>query len=144
MSRLAVVLVLLNLAVRSPTARAAEPLDPDHAAKMAKGIELFRDHVRPLLADHCFKCHGGESVESGFDMSDRAGLLKGGDSGIAVVANKSSDSLLCRLIRHQKKPYMPHEADQLPAAAIEQIANWIDLGAPYDQSLTGAKGTEPL
>jgi hypothetical protein len=124
----------------APTSgRAAEPIDVEHAAKMAKGLELFKDHVRPMLIEHCFKCHGGESVESGLDMTDREGLLKGGDSGRVVVANRSGESLLCKLIAHEKKPYMPHEADQLPAAAIEQIAAWIDLGAPYDRPLKGAK-----
>src|SRR5947209_13790957 len=84
------------LAMRA--AAAAESVDPDHAAKMAKGLDLFRDRVRPVLLERCFKCHGGESVESGFDMTDRDKLLKGGDSGAAVVVNKSSDSLLCKLI----------------------------------------------
>jgi uncharacterized protein DUF1549/uncharacterized protein DUF1553/cytochrome c len=122
--------------------RAAEPVDIEHAAKMTKGLELFKDHVRPLLLERCFKCHGGESVESGFDMTDRDGLLKGGDSGTVVVANRSSESLLCKLIAHEKKPYMPHEADKLPAAAIEEVAAWIDLGAPYDRPLKEAKPAE--
>jgi Protein of unknown function (DUF1549)/Protein of unknown function (DUF1553)/Planctomycete cytochrome C len=135
-------LAAMGLVASSPvlfTAGAAEPPDPDHAAMMAKGIELFRERVRPLLIAHCFKCHGGESIESGFDMTDRAGLLKGGDIGAVVVLNKSSESLLCKLVAHERKPYMPHEAKKLPAEAIEQIAAWIDLGAPYDQPLKGGK-----
>src|ERR1700693_6094378 len=106
------------------SARGAEPLDADHSAKMGKGLDLFRDRVRPVLLERCFKCHGGQSVESGFDMTDRDKLLKGGDSGAVVAANKSSESLLCKLIAHDKKPFMPHEADKLPATAIEQIATW--------------------
>src|SRR5260221_12767310 len=85
-------------------APAAESVDAEHGAKMAKGLDLFRDHVRLVLLERCFKCHGGESVESGFDMTDRDKLLKGGDSGAAVVANKSGESLLCKLIAHDKKP----------------------------------------
>ena len=96
------------------SARAVEPVDADHAAKMAKGLELFKDRVRPVLLERCFKCHGSESVESGFDMTDRDKLLKGGDSGAVVVPHKSAESLLCKLITHEKKPFMPHEADKLP------------------------------
>ena len=132
--------VLLLFALQR--AHSAESVDADHAAKMAKGLDLFRDRVRAVLLERCFKCHGGESVESGFDMTDRDKLLKGGDSGAVVVVDKSSESLLCKLIAHDKKPFMPHEADKLPATAIEQIGAWIDLGAPYDQPLKGIKATE--
>jgi hypothetical protein len=136
-------MILFSHAFVAPNAiRAAEPLDIEHADKMAKGLELFKDHVRPVLIERCFKCHGGESVESGFDMTDRGGLLKGGDSGAVVLAHRSGESLLCKLIAHDKKPYMPHEADKLPAAAIEQIAAWIDLGAPYDRPLKEAKSAD--
>ena len=131
------------VALRALPARAAEPVAADHAAKMTRGMALFKEHVRPLLLARCFKCHGGESVESSFDMTDRAGLLKGGDSGIDVVANQARKSRLCKLIAHTVKPHMPYEAPQLPAAAIEQIANWIDLGAPYDRPLKEAKAAGP-
>ena len=116
-------------------ARADSPVAPDHAAKMAQGLELFHQQVRPLLLQNCFKCHGGESVESGFNMTDRDGLLKGGDTGVVVVVGKSHDSLLYKLITHAKKPHMPSEAPKLPAEAIARIAEWIDLGAPYDGPL---------
>lgn len=123
--------------------RAVEPIDAGHAAKMAKGLDLFKDRVRPVLLERCFKCHGGESVESGLDMTDRDKLLKGGDSGAVVVPHKSAASLLCKLIAHEKKPFMPHEADKLSEAAINDIAAWIDLGAPYDRPLKGTKAAEP-
>ena len=40
-------------------------LDPDHAAKMAKGLDLFKSKVKPLLEGKCLRCHGGETVEIG-------------------------------------------------------------------------------
>ncbi len=120
---------------------AADSLDADHAAKMTKGVQLFTDHVRPVLLAKCFKCHGGETVESSFDITDRDRLLKGGDDGVAVLPGKSRASLLYRLVSHQKKPHMPYEQDKLPDAAIEQIGQWIDLGAPYDRPLKRAAET---
>ncbi len=111
------------------------PVDKDHAAKMAKGLELFKQHVRPVLAKRCLRCHGGKSTESEFDLHDRPGLLRGGLGGPAVVPGKHADSLLCRLISHQREPHMPQGSSKLPDATIKLIAEWIDLGAPYDRPL---------
>ncbi|MBX9789346.1 MAG: PSD1 and planctomycete cytochrome C domain-containing protein [Pirellulales bacterium] len=118
-----------------PSGAASADLDPNHAEKMARGLEVFRGQVRSTLKEHCVKCHGGQRIESEFDLTDRDRLLKGGALGAAIVPGKSAESLLYRLVAHQDEPHMPHEADKLPVAAIEQIAAWIDLGAPYDEPL---------
>jgi mono/diheme cytochrome c family protein len=139
--RLAVVLACAGIC----TIRAQAPLapkdavDPDHAAKMAMGLDLFKKKVKPLLEQRCLRCHGGKNVESEFDLTDRAGLLKGGLSGPAIVAGRAKDSLLLKLISHAQKPQMPKSGPKLSAEAIAQIANWIDLGAPYDDPLLAGK-----
>ena len=115
---------------------AAEQVEADHAEKRAKGLAIFQKDVRKVLIQHCLKCHGGDETESEFDITDRDRLLKGGLKGPAIVSGKSKDSLLYKLITHQKKPHMPAEADRLPDAVIARIAEWIDLGAPFDASLT--------
>src|SRR5207244_13480172 len=38
-------------------------------------------------------------------------------------------------ISHLEKPFMPADADKLPAEQIASISRWIDLGAPYDKPL---------
>ena len=129
------VFLLVSCCAQSFLARAAEPVAADHTAKMTAGLQLFHDSVRGLLVANCLKCHGGESVESSFDLTDRAGLLKGGENGPAIVVGNAKASRLVKLISHAAKPYMPYEKPQLPAAAIEQIANWIDAGTPYENSL---------
>ena len=110
-------------------------VDPAHAAKMQQGLGLFKSRVRQVLIDQCVDCHGGDAVESGFDLATRKGLLRGGAHGPAVVAGKSADSNVVRFIRHQQKPHMPDGGDKLPEEKIAAIAEWIDLGAPYDQPL---------
>ena len=121
----------------------APEVSKDHAAKMAKGLDVFKKHVRPVLVQKCLKCHGGKYLESEFNLSDRDGLLKGGLAGPAIVAGKAKDSLLFKLISHAKEPHMPHKASKLPAEAIAHIAAWIDLGAPYDSPLVVAKIKKP-
>src|SRR5262245_36950633 len=109
--------------------------DPAHAAKMQEGLSLFKAQVRQVLIDKCVDCHGGDEVESGFDLATRKGLLRGGAHGPAVVAGKSADSNVVRFVSHKEKPFMPAEADKLPAEQITAIGRWIDLGAPYDKPL---------
>src|SRR5262245_20110652 len=116
-------------------ALSAPPVAGDHATKMARGLDLFKQHIRPLLMEKCVRCHGGKATESEFDLTDRDGLLKGGTQGPAVVAGNARDSLLHKLVTHARQPYMPHQRGKLPAEAIAHIAAWIDCGAPYDQPL---------
>jgi cytochrome c553 len=125
----AVVLVLAGLAP------AKDEIDKDHAAKMARGLDVFKKHVRPVLAEKCLRCHGGKSTEAGFDLSDRDRLLKGGESGPAVLPGKGTDSLLYKLVARQKEPFMPRRDKKLPDDVIARIAEWIDCGAPYDDPL---------
>ena len=115
---------------------AAPQFSEKHAADMAKGLALFKSDVRGLLNQHCLKCHGGDKVRGDLDLSTRVGLLKGGEEGPSVVPGKAVSSLLYQLITHSQKPYMPAKADKLTAASIKKIADWINLGAPYDKPLT--------
>jgi hypothetical protein len=111
--------------------------DADHAAKMAKGLELFKAHVRPVLVEKCLRCHGGKTTQSEFDLSDRDRLLKGGMSGTAVVRGHADQSLLYQLITHAKDPHMPKGGRKLSPDVLRRVADWIDLGAPYDKPLVG-------
>jgi mono/diheme cytochrome c family protein len=129
---------------RSQTKPAPPKLPADHAAQMAKGLDIFKKHVKPILVDKCIRCHGGrETIEAELDLTDRDTLLKGGQSGPAIVPGKAKESLLVKLISHAREPHMPRKASKLPDAAIAHIANWIDLGAPYNAPLDASKRKAP-
>jgi hypothetical protein len=38
------------------------------------------------------------------------------------------------MIAHEKEPGMPYQAEKLPDAVITRFAEWINAGAPYDES----------
>ncbi|MEZ5302398.1 MAG: PSD1 and planctomycete cytochrome C domain-containing protein [Verrucomicrobiales bacterium] len=122
-------------AAPSPAAAAPAELPADHAARMKAGTALFQNSVRASLADHCLRCHGGEKVRGDFDLSSRELLLEGGESGPAVDLAEPGESLLLKLIEHREKPAMPAKKPKLDDATIAAIAEWIALGAPYDQPL---------
>jgi mono/diheme cytochrome c family protein len=120
----------------------AAPVDADHARDMAAGLALFKSGVRETLAKNCLPCHGGDATEGKFSLADRDSLLKGGESGLAVVPRKSGESRLVRLISHAEEPAMPQDASKLPDEDIAAIRRWIDLGAPYDAPLLAADAAE--
>ena len=105
------------------------------AAADPRGLEVFTQHLRPLLAHRCGSCHGAGSVEGEFDLSTRASLLAGGASGTAVVPGKAAESRMYRLAARLEEPHMPEEGDSLTAQELRWLAEWIDRGAPYDKPL---------
>ena len=80
---------------------------------MARGLDIFKKQVRPALVQQCVKCHSGETPEAGLDLTTRDGLLKGGDSGPAIIPRDAKNSLLYKLVTHAKKPHMPKKAPTL-------------------------------
>jgi hypothetical protein len=87
----------------------------------------FENHIRPLLKAHCFECHGeGKRLKGGLDVRLRRFLLKGGDSGPAIVAGKTDGSLLFDKIASQE---MPPGKKKLGRAEVALIGRWISEGA---------------
>src|SRR5581483_1229656 len=81
MARIAPVLPLFCLTAGffiASTARADAP-----AAQ-----EFFENEVRPLLVEHCQKCHSDNKPKGGLRLTSRDAVLKGGDSGPAAVPGK--------------------------------------------------------
>src|SRR5262245_43344095 len=54
--------------------------------------------VKPLLAKYCTSCTGAEQQKSGLRLDTAAAVLRGGDTGPAVVAGKSDESLLAQAL----------------------------------------------
>lgn len=111
----------------------------DHAERMARGEELFRREIAPLLREHCVECHGGEKTKADFDLVTRDGLLRGGKDGEAVRPFDASGSRLLKLVRHEETPEMPNKKPKLPASVADLLAKWIDLGAPYSEPLIAGR-----
>jgi hypothetical protein len=103
-------------------------------------VEHFETKVRPLLSKRCFACHTGTPM-GGLVMNSRAGLLKGGASGPAVVPGKPEASLLIRAVEHlDSKMKMPMAQPKLPAAEIAILTEWVRDGAFWPEA--GAQRAE--
>jgi len=92
---------------------------------------LFSELVLPALESRCYDCHAETSdrIKGGLLLDRRAGLLRGGDTGPAVVPGNPTKSLLIQAIKHQEIK-MPPKEDPLSDATIAGFERWIELGAP--------------
>ncbi len=89
---------------------------------------LFETDILPILRAHCFSCHGeGERLEGGLDLRLVRTLLKGGESGPAVVAGRHAESPLHQRVAAREMP--PEGKTPLSAAQLAIITRWIDAGA---------------
>ncbi len=114
--RFALYLLLIGLGL-VPTASAAAPVD------------YLRD-VKPLLAQHCYACHGAKAHKSGLRLDSAAAIREGGQHGPAVTPGKSGDSLLIRALEGAPGvTRMPFKRPPLSPAQVAVLKAWIDAGA---------------
>jgi hypothetical protein len=90
----------------------------------------FNAHVRPILKAYCLECHGEATAPKGeLDLRLRRLILRGGESGPAVVAGRPDESLL---VQRLQKGEMPPRKKKVPAADIEVIRRWVAAGATVE------------
>lgn len=96
--------------------------------------EFFEKHVRPVLVEHCYKCHGEEKQWAELRLDSRAAILKGSDVGPVVVPGKPEESTLIQSIRHVgDATKMPEKADKLPDDQIAALSEWVRMGMPWPE-----------
>jgi hypothetical protein len=88
----------------------------------------FERDVLPVLTARCLKCHAGEKPKARLDLSTRAGMLKGGESGPALVPGSAAKSLLFDMVQKGEMP--PKGKTPLTADEVARVRVWIDGGAP--------------
>jgi len=94
----------------------------------------FHRQILPVLRVNCLPCHNKTTTKADLLMETPADMLRGGESGPALVAGKSGESLMFQLASHQAKPRMPPKdnkvnAANLTPAELDLLALWIDQGA---------------
>ena len=102
-------------------------------------VQFFESRIRPVLEANCYSCHGGkDNASGGLNLSTRATLLKGGDSGAAAILGKpSAQSLLMHAVRWEGREMPP--SGKLSQEKIDDLAKWVDMGMPWPAPKAGAK-----
>jgi len=104
---------------------------PISAQAESNGVTYFEQHVRPLLASKCVKCHGEEKQEGGLRLDSLEAMLEGGDSGPALVRGKPSESLVVDAVNFESLEMPP--SGKLPDAQINHLVAWVASGAIWPQ-----------
>jgi len=101
----------------------------------------FNFHIRPILSDKCFKCHGPDAnkrqAQLRLDIADSAyAPLKETKGAFAIVPGKPNESELYKRISSTDTSYMmPEPGSHLGALTDHEIKlfrKWIQQGGKYE------------
>ena len=112
--------------VVSSTSYAVEPL--------LEGVDFFEKKIRPILVDHCYSCHStaSEKIKGGLLLDSSEAMIKGGDTGPALIPGRAAESLLIKAVRYSDPELqMPPKNKKLSQRQIADLEQWINQGAPW-------------
>jgi len=97
----------------------------------------FKKQVRPILEVYCLKCHGDEKPKGGLSLTTRAGALKGGEDGPALVPGKADQSPLytTTTLPADHDDVMPPKGEKLSKAQQATLKQWIEEGAVWPEDI---------
>ena len=106
-------------------------------------IDFVKD-VQPIFEGRCYDCHGAQKQEAGFRLDQRAGAMKGGEYGEAILPGKSDQSLIILALAGQSEMVarMPKKGDALSQEQIGILRAWIDQGAKWPET-TNVQAKDP-
>ncbi|MGY8649666.1 MAG: c-type cytochrome domain-containing protein, partial [Verrucomicrobiia bacterium] len=109
----------------------------------ALDLEFFEKKIRPVLVEHCYKCHSAKSkkLKAGLRLDHRAGVLKGGDSGPSVVSGKPEQSLLIEAIGFDNVDLEMPPRGKLAGEQIANLTEWVKRGTQWHNESV-ADGTQ--
>ena len=94
------------------------------------GVAFFETKVRPLLADHCFSCHGEEKQKGKLRLDSPAAIRKGGESGEVIVPGEVEKSRLIVAVAYQDADLQMPPKKRLTERQVADLTEWVKLGAP--------------
>ena len=102
------------------------------SADEADKVRFFREKIEPVLKAQCFSCHSrqADEVKGGLRLDSKAAVLRGGETGLAVVVGKTGESLLIQALRHEGGLAMPPKKPKLSEQTIADFVKWVEMGAP--------------
>lgn len=98
----------------------------------------FNLHIRPLLSDRCFACHGPDDKarKGKLSLHNHEGAIRGGKSGEPSLKAGDPDhsELYRRIVSSDPDEVMPPPSSKLPALTPQEIdlfRRWIAQGAEF-------------
>jgi hypothetical protein len=114
----------------------------------ADSVEFFEKKVRPVLVEHCYKCHSAdaEKLKGGLRLDSRDGLLRGGDNGPSLVPGNPDKSRFIEAVTYKNVDLQMPPKGKLPEAIIADLTAWVKRGAawPSKQNSSGAASKDGI
>lgn len=101
----------------------------------------YDEHVRPILREHCFSCHGPDTKKADLSLDNYAAAMRGGSTGEIIAPGDPDSSRLWALVNHTDEPKMPPKQDKLPEAKLATIKAWL-VGGALENSGSVAKAAK--
>ena len=114
------------LVVLLTAAGAAEQTPP--TPQVAEGPPDYARDIVPIVEANCLRCHSAVEQEGGLLLDTYDDMMRGGDTGAAIVAGSSESSTLIRQVERREKPFMPPKS-VLGPREVAMLRAWIDAGA---------------
>lgn len=95
----------------------------------AEPVDFQRD-IRPILSNHCFKCHGPAIQKSGVRLDS----LEAAKAKEAIIPKSAKSSGAIKRITSDDGDFRmppPEAGPKLTAKQIDLLTRWIDAGAEY-------------
>ena len=101
-------------------------------AQPAIGPEFFESNIRPILSSRCYACHSSRlaAPKGELVLDTKAGMLKGGKLGPAVVPGKPGESRLLEAISYTNAHLQMPPSGKLADPIVADFERWIAAGAP--------------
>ncbi len=100
--------------------------------------------VDAIFSKYCLDCHASQDPEAKLVLENYDSLMKGGESGAAVVSGRADESLIVRMVEGKvekdgKQLIMPpaKKRRKLDAGEIALLKAWINAGARGSATATG-------
>jgi len=115
-----------------PWAIAVAGIGDDQRKPGLTPVEFARD-IRPIFAEHCYRCHGPKLQKSDFRLDGRMEAFQGGATGQPVIApgDPGRSLLIDRISSVDLDQRMPPEGEPVSPDQITLIRQWIQQGAPW-------------
>ncbi len=135
------ILGVLTMLIWALTSGSFTSRSDEYASVKTPDIIDYNFHIKPLLSDNCYKCHGPDANKRKaglrLDMESDAFLeLPENPGSYALVPGKPNQSeLYKRLITEEASQVMPPPDSQLSLSPYEKelIKKWIQQGAKFDK-----------
>ncbi len=116
-------------------------------ATASEPVDFDRD-IRPLLSNTCYTCHGPDANKREADLrfDDKASVFAARDGNAIVLPGQPEKSELIRRVTStdpDERMPPPDAGQQLSAAQVQLLEQWITEGAPWQQHWSFARLVRP-